>query len=69
MEAITDLVQEVRKFNGVFSLLWHNSFFDELQFPGITRFYIELLDFLKDQELEGITGSEILSRMKNIQYI
>ncbi len=69
MEAITDLVQEVRKFNGVFSLLWHNSFFDELQFPGITRFYTELLDFLKDQELEGITGSEILSRMKNNQYI
>lgn len=69
MKAITELVNEVQKFNGVFSLLWHNSFFDELQFPGITRFYLQLLDFLRDEGLEGITGNEILSRIKNNKYI
>ena len=63
IESIEDMVHEVRKFNGIFSLLWHNSFFDENDFPGITKFYNEVLDLIKNEGFEGITGREIIDRI------
>jgi len=64
LEAIEKLSSEVLKFKGVFSLLWHNSFFYETEFPGITAHYIRLLDHFHSLGMEGITGKEIISRMK-----
>ncbi len=64
MEVIIKLTGEVQKFNGVFSLLWHNSFFDEMEFPGIHNLYTRILDYLKSAGLEGITGKEILERIQ-----
>lgn len=61
--SIQELLGETRKFNGIFSLLWHNSFFDEYEFPGITKFYLEQLDYIHSMEMEGITGKEIADRM------
>jgi hypothetical protein len=63
-KALEKLASEVNQFNGVFSLLWHNSFFDERAFPGITRHYLGLLDHLRSLGMEGIPGREILKRMK-----
>ncbi len=60
--SVEELVAEVRKFNGVFSLLWHNHFFDEREFPGITRHYTGLLDHCRSQQLKGLTGREIVGR-------
>ena len=61
--SLQELVREVQKFNGIFSLLWHNSFFDEYELPGITRFYLDQLDYIHSLGLEGIPGREIASRM------
>ncbi len=63
IESIENMVHEVRKFNGIFSLLWHNSFFDEHDYPGITRFYHQVLDFLRNEGFEGITGRGIMDRI------
>jgi peptidoglycan/xylan/chitin deacetylase (PgdA/CDA1 family) len=65
--AIEKLTTEVVKFNGVFSLLWHNSFFNEAEFPGITKHYTGILDHLQSQGMKGITGMEILERMKRTE--
>jgi hypothetical protein len=65
--AIEKLTNEVVKFNGVFSLLWHNSFFNEAEFPGITKHYTGILDHLQSQGMKGITGMEILERMKRTE--
>ncbi|MCK5692283.1 MAG: hypothetical protein KAI08_05525, partial [Bacteroidales bacterium] len=62
-EAIEKLATEVVKFNGVFSLLWHNSFFNEAEFPGITEHYTGILDLFESLGMEGITGMEIIGRM------
>ncbi len=62
--AIEELSAEVVKFNGVFSFLWHNSFFNEAEFPGITKHYIALLDHFHSLGMKGITGKEIIERMK-----
>jgi len=62
-ESVESLVREVQKFNGIFSLLWHNNFFEEMEFPGITDFYLDLLDYFKSLGMEGVTGKEIVDRM------
>ena len=63
--AIRNLAAEVAMFNGVFSLLWHNSFFNEREFPGITAHYLGMLDHMKALGMEGLTGKEIIERMKH----
>lgn len=63
-EAVESLASEVVKFRGIFSLLWHNSFFNEADFPGITDHYTGILDLLLSMGMTGITGTEIISRMK-----
>ena len=64
-EAIENLTAEILRFKGVFSLLWHNSFFNESEFPGITAHYTGILDHFQSQGLEGIRGMEIISRMQS----
>lgn len=47
--SINSLIDEVNSFNGVFTLLWHNSYFNEKQFPGITMFYKEILNIFENK--------------------
>ncbi len=61
--SIEGLVEEVCKFNGVFSLLWHNHFFDEREIPGITEHYTRILDLCKKKGMKGLTGSAIQGKM------
>ncbi|MCP4311779.1 MAG: hypothetical protein GY790_10985, partial [Bacteroidetes bacterium] len=68
-ESIKKLLAEVVKFNGILSLLWHNSFFNEWEFPGITNHYTEILDLFKFQGMEGIPGKEIIKQMKAKQVL
>jgi hypothetical protein len=62
---ISDLIHETKKFNGVFSLLWHNNFFDEDLHPGIRDFYKEIHEDIASLSPESLTAREIISRMKN----
>jgi peptidoglycan/xylan/chitin deacetylase (PgdA/CDA1 family) len=54
------LLNEIKKFNGLFVLLWHNSMFDENEFPGITAFYEEYLKKISSEKPQSITGSQLL---------
>ena len=56
---IEALVQEVCKFKGVFSILWHNHFFDEREIPGVTEHYTGILDLCNEKGMEGLTGRAI----------
>ncbi len=59
-ESVEKLVAEVVRFNGVFSLLWHNHFFDDREFPGIVEHYTGILDHCTNQNMQGITGRDII---------
>jgi hypothetical protein len=65
MENCQSLLEEVKKFGGVFSLLWHNSFFDEVSYPGVTNFYKQLLSYIAAQNSESLTGIQLLDRLKH----
>ncbi len=49
--AVGEMLDEVRAFGGVFSLLWHNSTFDEVYHPGIGQFYQDLHLFFSQYQL------------------
>ncbi len=61
-DEVVSLLEEVQQFGGVFSFLWHNNFFDEDQYPGITGFYNEIHDTIAAFQPESYTGREIISR-------
>lgn len=48
METVDQLVQEVRKYGGVFSLLWHNTSFQAAEWREWENTYYELMKFLSD---------------------
>ncbi len=66
LKSIFSTINEVARFNGVYTLLWHNSFFNELELPGITKFYIDLISDIMKLEPESLVGSKIIERYNNI---
>ena len=66
LQKCKDLIREVKKFGGLFTLLWHNSFFDEDVYPGVQKLYEDILTATSEQRPECVLGHELLSRMKNL---
>lgn len=61
---IKKLVEEIEKFNGIFCLLWHNSFFNERELEGITDHYTGILDLCRQKNMEGLTGQTIIQKIE-----
>lgn len=57
------LIEEVSKFGGIFTVLWHNSFFDEVTYTGITNFYKTLLSTAAAGE--NLTAASLLEMINN----
>jgi hypothetical protein len=66
LEKCMQIMEEARKFNGLFTLLWHNSFFDEDTYPGVTDFYKNVLAAIAEQQPENILGSELVLRLNEL---
>jgi hypothetical protein len=64
MSSIEGILDEIKKFNGVFTLLWHNSYLNEDDVPGIENFYINLLQRIMNEKPVVVTGLEIIDRYK-----
>lgn len=61
---VNKLLEEVRKFSGVFTLLWHNGYFDEVRFPGIHGYYENLIAMIIGQGPENKLGSQVIDHTK-----
>ncbi|MCF8363248.1 MAG: polysaccharide deacetylase family protein [Prolixibacteraceae bacterium] len=64
---ISQLITEIERFNGVFSLLWHNDFFNELTFPGISKTYENILKHIMNKNAESMTGINIIDSLEKLQ--
>ena len=54
------LIDTVKKYNGVFVLLWHNSSLDDLELPGWRGTYERILGYLAAQNVLGATVKETI---------
>lgn len=59
-KTINEISEEVKKFNGVFTLLWHNDYFDEVELKGITAFYENLLTNFSTSGFKNILGKNLI---------
>ena len=64
-EIIEPLLDEVKKFRGVFSLLWHNCHLDEEELPGINEIYRQLLAKIVDSGFTSLSGWEVVERIRS----
>jgi peptidoglycan/xylan/chitin deacetylase (PgdA/CDA1 family) len=63
IKSIQNLIIEIKKMHGIFTLLWHNSFFDEIIYPGITNFYLRLLGIIKNEKPVNILFKDLLKNL------
>ncbi len=63
IKGIRTLVQEIKKMHGIFTLLWHNSFFDEIVYSGVTKFYFELLGIIKNENPVNVLFKDLLKKL------
>lgn len=61
LASIATMVKEVKKHNGIFTLLWHNSFFDEALYPGVTELYETILKTISAQQSISLTGQQLIT--------
>lgn len=46
--AVILLIEEIKKFNGVFSMLWHNTSFSDYKYTGWCEVYEHIISYCKD---------------------
>jgi hypothetical protein len=59
-QTIEPLLAEVTRFNGVFSLLWHNCRLDEKAYPGINATYKKMLKEIMQWGYLSLTGKQVI---------
>ena len=57
------LLNEVQRFHGIFALLWHNTMFDEAEFPGITAFYEQYQRHILSRNPQSVTGVGLMNKL------
>lgn len=60
MNSIKPILDEVIKFNGVFSLLWHNCRLDEKEYQGINNEYQKILREINHSGLIPMKGEDVI---------
>ncbi|WP_207431186.1 polysaccharide deacetylase family protein [Sabulibacter ruber] len=63
MPAITPMLQEIIRFHGVFTLLWHNENFTPYGMAGGLRMFQDITQFLQRQQTSFLTISEALNHL------
>jgi hypothetical protein len=64
--SVLDLVEECKKFNGIFTLLWHNGNFDEEDYPTGKQLFERILDEIQKQNAESLKGQECIDQLENV---
>ncbi len=65
LEVIQHLVNIVRKYHGVFTLLWHNDLLDEAQLPGWQKVYEQTVELVRSYSIFRKSGVEIIDWWEN----
>ncbi|NCP83711.1 MAG: hypothetical protein GW809_08875 [Bacteroidetes bacterium] len=63
---VFELIDEIAKFNGVFTLLWHNTHFSEYKYTGWNEVYQSLLAYSKEKKGLLTNGKIIHDRISQL---
>lgn len=66
-KAVEKLMEEVQKFEGLFTLLWHNTSLDKDEIKGIGNYYTELLTKIAGEEAVSYTGNEAIQWLEDMK--
>jgi hypothetical protein len=64
LPVIIELIDETEKFGGVFTILWHNTFFSNYKYPGWKDVYLKTLDYCKRRQGVLTNGRAIYETIK-----
>jgi hypothetical protein len=62
-ETIASLLEAVGKVNGLFTLLWHNTFFSDYKYTGWREVYTRVLERARENGALFINGQEVYERI------
>lgn len=65
VQRIRQVLDEVQRFHGVLSVLWHNTHFSEFQYRGWRKIYIDLLDLFNKENALVTNTSKIVEEFLN----
>jgi peptidoglycan/xylan/chitin deacetylase (PgdA/CDA1 family) len=63
-ERIFKIIDTVKRHRGVFTLLWHNSSFDEMYWSGWRGVFESVLQYLAEQGALFLTAEQLVQRME-----
>lgn len=59
---LAPVIEEVKKFGGVFTLLWHNNYFNNFLYPGWDELYSDIIEYCRKSNSSFHTGKELLKK-------
>lgn len=62
LKSIFSIIETVKRYNGVFTILWHNSSFD-YNWDGWNYVFEETINYLGESNCIGLTGREIIENI------
>ncbi|MGV3540520.1 MAG: polysaccharide deacetylase family protein [Rufibacter sp.] len=65
MPAITPMLQEIERFQGVFTLLWHNENFSPYGLPGGLQLFREIAQYLQIRGTTFLTAASAIQNMES----
>lgn len=68
-DKIIELINEVRKYGGVFTLLWHNSFLNKYdsKYEKWIPVYEKTMEYLGQDECQSYTGIELIKYLESLE--
>lgn len=65
LKIVNDVIDEVSKFNGLLTILWHNNYFSRYKYDGWKSMYIDLVSKLSEKNTTFLTCNSITELLRN----
>lgn len=63
VQAVIALIAEIKKFNGVLTILWHNTSFSDYKYTGWCEVYEQIISYCKDNNALMTSNIDIYNRI------
>lgn len=64
LEKTSQLLTEVKKFKGLFTILWHNTSFSQYKYSGWKQMLVKILSLFTQHNVKNYTFKEIVNQFK-----